>query len=63
LLKEIAQKFPELPLATVLSAEKKFVEADINRDGVRRKSKIQYILYQFFSPIFLKQHFSDDASG
>jgi hypothetical protein len=30
----IAEKFPEMPLATVLAAEAKFVEADVNRDGV-----------------------------
>ena len=30
----IAEKFPEIPLSTVLAAETKFVEADVNRDGV-----------------------------
>ena len=34
-LQSIAERYPEMPLSQVLQAEKKFVEADINRDGVR----------------------------
>ncbi|XP_031573055.1 uncharacterized protein LOC116307054 [Actinia tenebrosa] len=40
----IAQKFPELPLSTVLTAEKKFVEADINRDGTIDFFELEKIL-------------------
>lgn len=30
----IAEKFPEMPLLTVLVAEKKFIEADTDKSGV-----------------------------
>ena len=33
---EIARKYPDVPLSTVLIAEKKFVEADLDRNGVRQ---------------------------
>ena len=33
-MQAIAEKYPELPLSTVLLAEKKFAEADVNGDGV-----------------------------
>ena len=33
--KEIARQFPTLPLSTILVAQQKFTEADINNDGVR----------------------------
>lgn len=31
---EIAKRYPDIPLSTVLIAEKKFVEADLDRNGV-----------------------------
>ncbi len=33
-IQAIAEKYPELPLATVLNAEKKFSEADKDKSGV-----------------------------
>lgn len=33
---EIAKQFPTLPLSTILVAQQKFTEADINHDGVRK---------------------------
>ena len=33
-LQEIATRYPDVPLSTVLIAEKKFVEADLDRNGV-----------------------------
>ena len=33
---EIAKRYPDVPLSTVLIAEKKFVEADLDRNGVRQ---------------------------
>jgi len=41
---EIAEKFPELPLATILMAEKKFVAADINRDGTIDVEELEKLL-------------------
>ena len=38
---EIATHYPDVPLSTVLIAEKKFVEADLDRNGVS-KAKAMY---------------------
>ena len=35
ILQEIATRYPDVPLSTVLIAEKKFVEADLDRNGVK----------------------------
>ncbi|XP_060062897.1 uncharacterized protein LOC132543412 [Ylistrum balloti] len=40
----IGEKFPALPLAMVLNAEKKFNEADVNGDGVVDKDEIDNVL-------------------
>jgi hypothetical protein len=47
----IAEKFPEMPLATVLAAEAKFVEADVNRDGVTHIYNIE------ISPVMMFKSF------
>ncbi|KAK3729138.1 hypothetical protein QZH41_017390, partial [Actinostola sp. cb2023] len=44
LYSDIAVRFPELPLSTVLSAEKRFVDADINRDGTIDDSELERLL-------------------
>ena len=44
LYKRIAEKFPEMPLSTVLAAETKFVEADVNRDGTIDAEELEKIL-------------------
>ncbi|CAB4014279.1 calcium-dependent kinase-like [Paramuricea clavata] len=44
LYKRIAEKFPEIPLATVLAAETKFVEADVNRDGTIDAEELEKML-------------------
>ncbi|XP_028409769.1 uncharacterized protein LOC114532461 [Dendronephthya gigantea] len=44
LYKIIAEKYPELPLSTVLAAETKFVEADANRDGTIDAEELEKIL-------------------
>ena len=39
-MQEIASRYPDVPLSTVLIAEKKFVEADLDRNGVRKIFKV-----------------------
>lgn len=39
-MQEIATRYPDVPLSTVLIAEKKFVEADLDRNGVRKIFKV-----------------------
>lgn len=39
-MQEIASRYPDVPLSTVLIAEKKFVEADLDRNGVRKNFKV-----------------------
>lgn len=44
LYQKIAQRFPELSISTVLTAEKKFVDADANRDGTIDADELEKIL-------------------
>ncbi|XP_032234539.2 uncharacterized protein LOC5509732 [Nematostella vectensis] len=41
---EIAAKYPDMPLSQVLTAEKRFVEADINRDGTIDPEELEKLL-------------------
>ena len=38
-------RYPDMPLSQVLNAEKKFVEADINRDGVSLTSICKQVIF------------------
>lgn len=41
---EIATRYPDVPLSTVLIAEKKFVEADLDRNGVSEAKAMYHFI-------------------
>ena len=50
---EIATRYPDVPLSTVLIAEKKFVEADLDRNGVSEaKSNVSFYLMSHCATYF-----------
>ena len=55
----IALKFPDLPLSTVLAAERKFAEADVNNDGVIDANELENILESEHTLIFTKNDVQD----
>ncbi|PFX25412.1 tropomyosin-1-like [Stylophora pistillata] len=44
LYQEIARRYPDVPLSTVLLAEKKFVEADLDRNGTIDSDELEKML-------------------
>lgn len=44
LYQEIAKRYPDIPLSTVLIAEKKFVEADLDRNGTIDSDELEKML-------------------
>ncbi|XP_022106401.1 uncharacterized protein LOC110987713 [Acanthaster planci] len=55
---EIARTYPNLKLSVLLAAEKKFVEADINKDGTIDADELEKIL-ETSSLLFTKQQVRD----